>query len=281
MSVAFKELGGSPVERYSSHGFGATREFLVAWEDRDAFAIEVLGEAAVHGGNTWVNYPSKPSVFATKLQYEPFDPDNPDQKVISELTEGLNSYSNSFAKATVTYQTVNVQDREDGPVNEIGTHLTYKMNFSMDCEPIAPSGWVWSDNSVAPSSANFELLKRMPVTEHELTWHQVINPPWGTIQEMQGKVNQYEFLGCPAETVLFEGAEANKLFRAGFAEGESAFCWKIRFLFRERSIKQCGSSYGWNHFFRANPFGWQKLVNSGSYVYDSADFLSLFVSADG
>ena len=100
MSVAFKELGGSPVEEYDLEGFRARRQFLIAWEDRQAFAAEVLGKVAYHGASTWVNYPGKPSAFAVRLRYEPFDPDNPDLKVLSELTEGLNSYSSSFAKAT-------------------------------------------------------------------------------------------------------------------------------------------------------------------------------------
>ena len=130
MSVPFKELGGSPVEQYGLDGFSARRKFLIAWEDRDAFAAEVLGIAVSHGGTTWAQYPGKPSVFAVRLRYEPFDPESPDVKSLGELTEGLNSYSGSFAKAVVDYRTVSFRDRDDGPVNEIGTHLTYRMRFA-------------------------------------------------------------------------------------------------------------------------------------------------------
>jgi len=279
MSISFKELGGSPVEQYSLEGFTARREFLIAWEDRDAFAVEVLGMATEHGGRTWVNYPGKTSVFAVKLRYEPFDPDNPDLKSLAGLTEGLNSYSGSFAKAIVDYQTVNQRDRDDGPDNETGTYLTYRMLFSADYQTISPRGWMWDDDPSITVPDDLEIIKRIPVTEHHLTWHQVVDPPWAAVHDLQGKVNSAEFLACPAETILFEGADANKLFRSGFDAGASEFCWQIRYVFRERSVKHGGQVYGWNHFYREDPPGWVKLTNGTDPLYEPADFTTLFQSA--
>jgi hypothetical protein len=112
-----------------------------------------------------------------------------------------------------------------------------------------------------------------------LTWHQVTHPPWQSIRELQGKVNATEFLGCPAGTVLFEGAEANKLFRAGLAEGPSTFCWQIHYLFRERSVKHDGQVFGWNHFYRENPAGWAELTHGADRVYDAGELGLLFQSA--
>ena len=279
MSVSFKELGGSPIEKYNLEGFSARRQFLIAWEDRDAFAAEVMGRASQHGASTWVHYPGKTSVFAVRLRYEPFDPDNPDSKSLAELTDGLNSYSNSFAKAVVDYKTVNPRDRDDGPQNEIGTHLTYRMLFASEYQPIPARGWTFSDDSSIPAPDDLNLAKLIPVTENHLTWHQVINPPWQQIHSLQGKVNAGEFLGCPEATLLFEGAEANKLFRAGFEAGPSEFCWQIHYAFRERSVKHGGQVYGWNHFYREKPPGWVELTNGTDRLYDLADFSSLFQSA--
>jgi hypothetical protein len=280
MTVAFRELGGSPVEWYDVQGFHARREFLVAWEDRDAFAVEILGEAAQYGSTTWVNYPGKNNVFAVKLRYEPVEADHPDLQDAFALAEGLNAYSDSLAKAVVEYETVNPLDRPDGPGNEIGTHLTYRMLFAAEYQKIGSGGWSWLDTSAAVPS-NLELAKWIPTTEHHLTWHQVINPPWDVIHALQGTVNAAEFLGCPAGTLLFEGADANKLFRAGFAEGESPFCWQIGYLFRERSIKHGGSVYGWNHAYRETPAGWAEVTNGAEGLYAAADFLPLFQSAAG
>lgn len=280
MAVAFRELGGSPVEEYALEGFRARREFLIAWEDRDAFAGEVLGLAGGHGGRIWVQYPGKPSVFAVKLRYAPLDPDGPDRKELADLAEGLNSYSQSFARATVEYRTINPRDRDDGPQNELGTHLTYRMVAAAALEPLVPQGWQWSDNPSLPLSGTMVVSKLVPTTEHHLTWHQVVNPPWGAIRELQGTVNQLEFLGCPPGTVLFEGAEANKLYRAGLEAGPSAFCWQIHYLFRERNVKHAGQVFGWNHFYRDDPPGWVELTNGAAGVYDLADFAPLFQSAN-
>lgn len=102
MPTLFKELAGSPCEEYTSEGFSATRTFLIAWEDRDAFASEVMGL----GGAPPVHYPGKPAVLAVRLRLEPFDPEAPDVQPLDDLTVGLNSYTRSFAKATVDYRTI-------------------------------------------------------------------------------------------------------------------------------------------------------------------------------
>ncbi len=279
MSVPFKELGGSPVEQYGLDGFSARREFLIAWEDRDAFAAEVMGRAAQHGASIPVHYPGKTSVFAVRLRYEPFDRDNPDCKSLAELTDGLNSYSNSFAKGVVEYRTIPARDREDGPENERGTHLTYRMRFAAEYQPIPARGWTYSGDPPMPAPDDLNLVKLIPLTEHHLIWHQVINPPWARIHALQGTVNAGEFLGCPQATLLFEGAEANKLYRAGLETGPSEFCWQIHYVFRERSVKHGGQVYGWNHFYREKPPGWVELTNGTHGLYDLADFFTLFQSA--
>ena len=106
MLTLFKELAGSPSEQYDSEGFRATRTFLIAWEDRDTFAAEVMGTAAENQSGGPIHYPGKPSVHAVQLRFEPFDTDAPDVQPLHDLTVGLNSYSDSFAKAIVDYQTM-------------------------------------------------------------------------------------------------------------------------------------------------------------------------------
>ncbi len=105
MPTLFKELAGSPSEQYNSEGFHATRTFLIAWEDRDDFAAEVMGTAAGYGGGGPIHYPGKPAVCAVRLRFEPFDPDAPDVQTLGDLMVGLNSYGRSLAKATVDYET--------------------------------------------------------------------------------------------------------------------------------------------------------------------------------
>ncbi len=278
MPVSLKEIGGSPIERYTRSGFSAQRQFLIAWEDREAFALEVLGRAASHAGATAAQYPGKPTAMAATLRYEPFDPQLPDNKSLVALSHDLNSYSGQYALATVEYRVLNTQDREDGPANEPGTHITYRMNPVTQEQEIRPQGWVWSDQPTLPLPDDQTLTKVIPLTEHHLTWHEVVRPPWTTIQALQGTVNAVEFLGCPAGTLLFAGAEANKLYRAGLESEPSEFAWKIHYLFLERSVKHLGQVFGWNHCYRDNPAGWAEPVSGSAKLYDAADFAPLFRS---
>lgn len=278
MPTLFKELAGSPCEQYNTGGFLATRTFLVAWEDRNAFAAEVMGTAIEFGGVGSVHYPGRPEVHAVRLRFEPFDPDAPDVQTLEDLTIGLNSYSGSFAKAIVDYQTLIDRDRSDGPDNQPGTYLSYRMVFHTDPLSLTTESWEWDDQPTATLPADLELIKAVPLAEHRLTWHQVINPPWAMIHATQGKINEEEFLGCPPETLLFEGAEATKLFRAGLADDFADVAWQIDYVFRERSIKHGGNVFGWNHIYRGDPAGWARLTNGSDYLYDTADFAPLFVS---
>ena len=279
MPIPFKELGGSPQEEYSLEGFRAQRVFLIAWEDRDAFAAQVLGTVAGYASSESVHYPGKSTAFAVRVHYEPFDPDNPDFKALTELAEGLNSYTSSFAKATVQYQTTSPRDRQDGPENEAGTHLSYRMLFGVESQELLPGGWKWEDQPELPAPADLVVPKTLPVTEHHLIWHQVIFPPWDAIRNLQGKVNSDVFLGCPAGTVLFLGAEANKLYRSAWDAGASEFCWQIHYVFRERALKQGGQVLGWNHFWRPDPPGWAMLTGGAGPLYEAADLSVLFQSA--
>ena len=281
MTVPFKELSGSPTEQYTQAGFTARREFLIAWEDRDAFAAEVLGQATEYGGNECVNYPGKTSVFAFRLQYVPLDPESVDQRTLADLTDGLNSYSNSFAKAVVEYQTVTAKDRDDGPDNEPGTHLTYRMQYALESHELLPQGWHWADNPSLALPETLRLVKAIPITEHHVTWQQVLKPQWQAIQQLQGTLNASEFLGCARGTLLFAGVEANKLFRSGFETTNPEFCWQILYVFRERSIKYGGQVYGWNHFYRPEPAGWVELTDGSQKMYDLGDFSVLFQSDSG
>jgi hypothetical protein len=278
MTVAFKELSGSPSEKYTEDGFTAQREFLIAWEYRDAFAIEVLGQSAEYGGSTWVNYPGKASVYAFHLEYSPLDPESVDQKTLADLTDGLNSYSNSFAKAVVKYKTVSSQDREDEPEVDPSTHLAYRMAYALDSQPLPATGWRWVDQPSAVLPDAIELVKAVPITEHHLTWKQVVGPPWEAIRQLQGTLNAAEFLSCPRGTMLFAGVEASKLYRSDSDASAPEFCWDIHYVFRERSIKYGGAVYGWNAAYRADPPGWVELTNGSRGLYDLADFSDLFRS---
>lgn len=303
MAIQIQELPGSPQEKYSLDSFSATRTFVVPWNQRDAFARYFLGdrlyaceslmpsdeedeslvppssEAPVSGPTTRLAYPGKPGVYVDKIVFEPFDPNSLDVSKIARPASTLGEYG-SFAKAIVSYraETTSV-DRADSPIADAGTGLTYKMVACGESIALSPRGWRWLDDATLPVSDDLQLVKRVPTIEHQLVWSNVVNPPWEKISALQGTVNVDRFLGYAAETLLFEGAEANKIFNGEIDAGAVAYTWQIRFLFRERRIESNGTR-GWNDFYRESTGTWSRLVDAaGAPLYRSADHASLFVQA--
>ncbi|GAB6164277.1 hypothetical protein JCM19992_02770 [Thermostilla marina] len=276
MSVPFTELAGSPREEYTLNGFRARRTFLVRWEDRRAFAAELLGSADGVTGRPWSPYPGTSGVFAVAVRFEPVEPETLRPQELLDATSELNDYSGSFAKAIVEYRTILPQDRHDGPAPPDGTHITYRMECTTETMAVDRAGWYAADRPGEPLPGDAPWMRIVPTTDHRLTWRQVVDPPWTAIRALQGKVNASEFLGCTPGTLLFAGATANKLYRGSFEEGASSFCWEIDYLFRERAIKQGGQVWGWNYVYRADPPGWVELRNDAGPFYEAGDFSALF-----
>ncbi len=274
---AFQELGGSPKEEYSYDGFQATRTFLVPWEQRNEFAVAVFGSAGDSGSSSRLNYPGRKDVYATRLLFEPFDPASVNIRDLSDLKTDSVDYNGSYAKAIVDYNMLDSNDRTDGPLNEEGTSITYKMVVESE-ETIFPStGWRWQDTAT-PLADDLILSKQVPMTTHYITWSNVVDPPWDKITARQGMVNNALFLGCAAETLLFKGAEANKLYRpgSGLDEGPSSFVWAIKYAFLEKSVKMNNYIYGWNHVYHPETGRWTVVKSGASTVYDLGNFNELF-----
>lgn len=103
MTVAFKELPGSPKENYSSDGMKAERQLICAWSDRNALVQEILGPDYQTGALSPISYPDVPTALAAQVAVEPFMDDMTKQNLVS-LTTGLNAYQ-GFAKVTIKYET--------------------------------------------------------------------------------------------------------------------------------------------------------------------------------
>lgn len=275
--LTFQEIGGSPKEEYSYDGFQATRTFLIPWEQRNEFAAAVFGSAAKPSSSSRLNYPGRKDVYACRLLLEPFDPASVNICDLSDLKTDYADYNGSHAMAVVDYRMLDSNDRADGPLNEEGTSITYKMVVE-STETLFPStGWRWQDTAT-PLADDLVLEKQIPMTTHYITWSNVVDPPWEKITARQGTVNNALFLGCAAETLLFKGAEANKLYRpgSGLDEGPSSFVWAIKYVFLEKAVKMNGYVYGWNHVYHPDTGRWTAITSGSSKLYDSSDFNELF-----
>ena len=276
MSVAFAEVTGSPVENYGSDGFSAQRTLIVPWDERDRFASEVLGLAGRNQATSPAIYPGKPTVVATQIRFEPISGDRPEVRKFDEISKDLNRYPKSFAKAIVYYNALPTEGIVGEMAGGAGTHFSYEIGCDSEEIEIPTAGWNWNGNpGVIPAEEPF-FRWIFPITEHRITWGSVVNPPWKTIQNLQGTLNASEFLGAPPESLLFMGVQSNKLYRGDLAEGESAFTWKIRYIFRQRGLHHHLGSPGWNHLWLPMSGTWEKVTCHGNTFYDTADFQVLF-----
>ena len=279
MTIAFKELAGSPTEDFGSDGLRAQRQFLCAWDDRQRLVQQALGDGYEFGGTGRAQYPDKPGIVAVRARCEPFA-DDVQPQVLDQLTEGLNSYG-SFAKVTVNYELLVPADRPDLPEVEDGTFLTYRMDFGVEVERLPSHSLSWVDEYEAPVPPQSVPTIRVPVVEHHVTWHRVVNPPWAAIRNCVATVNNAAFMGAAAATVLLDGATAEREFIRIDDLGHPELGWRLGYVFREKAVKSGdGNVVGWNHRYRSLPAGdpgWDELVDAaGERLYRSSDFATLF-----
>jgi hypothetical protein len=285
MAVVFKELAGSPVETYEPEGLKAERRLLCAYEDRHAVVAALLGSDQL-GGPSRAFYPGYPGVVAVRVRVEPFER-KPDQRgQFDDLTADLNSYSGQFVEVRIQYELFGIDGGHSRlPKTRQGTFLTYRMDFGGEYLVQPEHTLHWQSDATIPVSPGAAPTLRIPITEHHVTWHRVANPPWDAMRECIGAVNAGPFLGAAAETVLFDGAKADRQFTGLDDLLQPQFGWRITYVFREKTIKTldgdaCPTLYGWNHSYRSQPAGgshWDKLLDDdGNTLYRPMDFASLF-----
>lgn len=282
MVVAFKELAGSPVEYYGQGTVKAQRRFLCAWESRGDMLMQLLGSAYNYGAVIGAMYPGKYGVKVCGVKVEPFEsrPEGPES--FSQVNQGLNSYDGQYALLTVDYELFHSASgvaalAEAAP----GTFLGYHTTSRIEEIPVSPESLAWDDQSSASLPLGAAPMLRVPIISHHVTWHRVTEPPWQAIRAALGSINSREFLGAPAETVLFDSASAEPQFVNFDDLRRPQYAWCVRYVFRERALRAAsGEACGWNHAFRGaggTAPAFDRLVDAaGTPLYREADFSGLF-----
>ena len=271
-AVAWTELAGSPTESYTPGNVTAQRLFKCPWDDRYTLRNELLGDAAEFGGNTWIQYPGFDSLLVHSVHIEPFH-DDQEHKTQTDLEADLAEYCN-YAQLTVDYVLMPVSDREVEDIED-GTFLTYSMDYGGEIIEVDRGSLYWEGAVGEPVKKEAKPTLYIPIIEHHITWHRVINPPWGYISAATGCVNSAEFMGAAADTVLFAGCKAVKDFTLLEQLETPEFGWKLEYLFREKTFTNYrqaapgipGLTYGWNHQPRTTPAGtfvWDRLLAFGA-----------------
>lgn len=302
MTVVFHELAGSPTETYGSEGIRAQRHVLCAWEDRHDLLVELLGDGYEFGGNTRAEYPDHPGVLAMQVHIEAFHPSPDEQGEFTDIATEVNTYTGTtqFALLTIDYELL-VDDiynsgrtslRPDLPSCEPNTFLTYRMGVGGEFLRISGATLSWANGDPITEHPDLLPTLKIGVTEHNLTWHRVVYPPWNAIRSLAGCVNADVFMGAAPESLLFEGATHELEFTTVTGLGESLYAHRMSYVFKERrhvnlltifNPQDHGSNTqvaGWNHVWRSKPLldeGWSRILNqSGKPLYEPVDFAPLF-----
>lgn len=165
------------------------------------------------------------------------------------------------AKVTIGY-------KSDSP-----NSFQHKLKHAVDVITYPGSNLVWNRDA-KPAGTDIHGGVLSPHMEHDLSWRYVLTIPWAAIRNCLGKVNDREFLGVPAECLLFMGAETEIEYVAGLSLG-----YKMSYKMSEKNNGTIGSPKGWNHFLRpdANPPAFERLdIRGGNYIYQLAEFEPLF-----
>ena len=296
MTVPFSELAGSPTEKFMPEGFGATRQILVAWANRNAMVRELLGTTDEFVGDNAAQYPNRNDVRVAGITSVPWETKVPDGATFDNIKADLNGYAGQKAHLTIEYNWVPPSVWPDPTLEEdtleANTHIVYSRKLSGEYHT-QPGSWVqWQSDGQLPVPKDALPTIRVPVTEHHYTWSRVTKPPRTAIANARGKVNAEVWNGYAKETLLFEGATMKREFR-GFQENDSInpdegfwASWEVGLVFRERNIAAPtadGQQFaGWNHTWRNGPFlgTYDKLVGpNDEFSYKTAtpaEFSALF-----
>jgi hypothetical protein len=281
--VAFKELAGSPVETYEPEGLKVERRLLCAYEDRYAVVAALLGSGEEFGGRAPAGYADANGVLAMRVRLEPFQKRPDDQGAFEDLAEDVNRYRGQLVEVVVIYEVLAPGSHCELPSVAAGTLLSYRMDFGGEYVTLPGQSLHWQSDSSLPVTPDAVPTVRVPITEHHVIWHRVLSPPWEAIRACVGCVNAGDFLGAAAETLLCDGAKADRQFAGLDESGQPQFGWRMTYIFREKAVKILGDDaavYGWNHSYRALPpasGAWDRLVDAdGNALYGVADFHTLF-----
>jgi len=277
MSVPFYELDGSPSRDRTREGATAHRKGLIPWSMITDFERELMGDDSMFGGTSYAKFPGMDLLRVARVHSEPCHDDQIVQ-LLEDIESDLAQYE-SYAEVTIDYAPLPESNQDDLPEPEPGTFLTYRMGFGGEYMTIPFSALHWESDPTRPVRKEAVAAMRVPIIEHFLTWHRVVNPPWGAIRSCWGGVNNAPYLQLGGGvgsigTVLFDGATAATDFQVSDDFDLLYTGWKLDYVFREKNIRgmnykvgegEVAVAVGWNHSYREHAVAgegvWDRLLN--------------------
>jgi hypothetical protein len=286
--VYFEEHEDSPIEGGSRTGeFDFARIFLCRWTERFEF-LRGMFTGGFFG--LPMSYSAEwPGLIADKYKIERLV--NKPTSSVPYISEPISQQlqHDAIAKITINYSPITPEQAENNEGLPDGTWVTYSQSDSVEFVTIPGRSLKWeTSGKVLPPDVN-------PVTpqnqvRHEVTWHQVLNPPWTVISALKGKVNSIAFripgsgqIAFPETVMLIESTAKIALNIA------SETRWELSLVFAEKAIKNLTSGrtgaisgtdvYGWNHQWDPQEGIYDRpLTDEGLPMFDSAEMATLFTS---
>lgn len=143
---------------------------------------------------------------------------------------------------------------------------TQELDFQVETLviPKSPLKWAAGPNSGKLTGQPFK--KDIGITLLSLTFHKIPYMPATVIRSLRGKINIAQFLGSPADQVLFLGG---RVIRDTDSSGITV--QKVQLTFKEREA-------GWNKMFDPTDMQWHTVAGpAGVNPYTEGDFSPLLV----
>jgi hypothetical protein len=273
VTVPFAELHDTLSESADGNGVQATKSFLVRWTDRIQFYKDVMGHVTITGGVGGtvtrlipLQYPDMPRLYAVSLHMEPW----------GQSSDGPYQIRYEWAKVDVGFATVpwNFQgpDDPDNFTPEVYRTESLEMGGEVMQNPGQAYEFVSSSQKIKQPQSRI-----IPTANLSIKIHQAPYIPFDAIFALIGAVNNGEFYGAPAGTVLFMGGQSEAETNVALFRTQSL---TLKFSYRSVpwsvALLPDGSGYDIVRLKGTIPTPPYPLT-SKQYLYPEGDFSPLFV----
>ena len=175
----------------------------------------------------------------------------------------------------VDYAPIEFDPRD--PAN--GTWATYNQGAMTEYASHPGRAMKW-ESTDQPLPADVQPVVPVPAVRHEVTWHQVNNPPHDQIRSLRGCINGTDFYipasrqVIPAGHLLF--SESSARMTMGY-DGQMRTELTLVYLEKHQTAFMAGGSFGWNYQWNPAEQEYDRpLSANGDPQFPEADLASMY-----
>ena len=254
ITVPYEELIEGLQEGVTEQGPWAKKCYLVAWGDRQQFAMDMSGLTSTTGPTSpWVR--PKPYRYPDLVLSTPLYAKGVTTEPAGDVITGSSPIAFTSALITVDFGMLSYSvDFNDDPLflnslsqdpdeNESLQYATQELDYGAEYAAI-PGASVKYKTSGGPVTSTIN--KRSLVIQMSLTWHRYPVMPMSKIADFADTVNDATFLGRDKGTVMFEGVKTvREMATDGTITQKVQMSLKWRKEDWNKALKPDGLGYDW------------------------------------